>query len=275
MCYICSCFTWTLDLLQRILTFFLSCWLACSVCCGLGIAIIAGVAYGYNYCLAESIIHMRPDVRVYMRRGQFYDKPDMLFHHRIGDDDDDYQQEFSPGDGSLAKHWEKDQFTKKYAEKLTIYSNRKKEQNDKYRQQEDDSDSLQWKKGQDTPRRSSEKTFISADYQVPESNFYYKPRTPPVRRVSILPNPIIPTTVIQSGSSEIVMRIFEPVSNIVPEPSNEVDEYDDKSSWVIDKGIDSRIKPPEEIESRTKAFSPSIRMRLEDSPTRKLVKMRH
>ncbi|XP_069359575.1 uncharacterized protein, partial [Maniola hyperantus] len=235
MCYICSCFTWTLDLLQRILTFFLSCWLVCSVCCGLSIATIAGVAYGYNYCFAEFIVHARPDVKVYMRRGQFYDKPDnMLVHHRRSDKEDDafaanlteeYQQEAPPGDDSLAEQWEKERDTSKYAEKLTKYSNSKNnivnaEQSD-INHKEDHSDSLYWEKSQDTPRYSIGKAIFNADHRDPEvngNNYYYKLTMPPARRVSILPNPIILTTVIQSGSSEIVMRKFEPGPNFFPEP---------------------------------------------------------
>lgn len=71
------------------------------------------------------------------------------------------------------------------------------------------------------------------------------------------------TTVLQSGSSQIVMRKFDPV--VVPEP-NEVDEYDDKSLKVVGKENHVSI-PLEEMERKTVAFTPDMRLRL-DSSTR-------
>ncbi|XP_026327425.1 uncharacterized protein LOC113235752 [Hyposmocoma kahamanoa] len=77
MCYICNCFGWALDFLQRILTFCLGCILSGVIMLALIIAIAAGVAYGYNYSMAEYLTFTRQDTTVYMRRGQFYDKPDV------------------------------------------------------------------------------------------------------------------------------------------------------------------------------------------------------
>lgn len=72
------------------------------------------------------------------------------------------------------------------------------------------------------------------------------------------------TTVLQSGSSQIVMRKFDPV--VVSEP-NEVDEYDDKSLKVL--GKENHVSVPlEEMERKTVAFTPDMRLRLEDSSTR-------
>ncbi|XP_039753336.1 uncharacterized protein LOC120628783 [Pararge aegeria] len=284
MCYLCSCFTWTLDLIQRILTFFLSCWLAYAVCCGLGVAIIAGIAYGYNYCLAEYIVLTRSDVSVYMRRGQFYDKPDLYTKNsrRSGDNDDEYQQEVPHGDDSLSGQWEKDQEIRKYAEKLTKYSDSRNnivvaEQNDKHYQRvdpsEDDPVLGQWNKNQDKRNYSSQRAFVDSSQlvNVPKGSIFYKLTSSSPRQVSNLTNPYISTSLLQSGSSEIVMRMFEPVSNIVPEPRDSVEEYDDKPD--IGLRTDMNITELEVIERKTIA-TPDIRTQHEDNPTRRLITIR-
>ncbi|XP_022116904.2 uncharacterized protein LOC110994527 [Pieris rapae] len=225
MCYICGCFAWSLDLIQRILTFFLSCWLMVAVCCGLMIAVLAGVAYGYNYCIAEFVTLTQADVRVYMRRGQFYDQPDLKStnNRRMGDSENisynltsDYQ-DYVNKDEPLSQKWSKGQDNRIYAEKLTKYSESRRKE------------------------------------PVNKEMLYYKFTTAPTRRISITPNPIFSTTIWHSGSSEIIMRQFEPINDI-----NSKSEENSSN---------------EDIET-TQSISPDIKIIVEDSPKSNEQKMR-
>ncbi|XP_038210094.1 uncharacterized protein LOC119830974 [Zerene cesonia] len=246
MCYVCSCFAFTLDLFQRILTFILSCWLVTAICCGLTIAVCAGIAYGYNYSLAEFITLTRADVRVYMRRGQFYDRPDLVqYRRKMGDDDEgfpgnltnDYQEQFLSNDAPLSEQWSKNQDTRKYAEKLTKYS--------------------------DTKRIMADSVV---QYETPN---YYKFTSAPTHYISIIPNPIISTTVWQSGSSQIIMRQFEPINEIFSDKKRiKGDEYRKKVHSQLD------TNSIEEIERPTQPISPDIRIIVEDNPKSEEYKLR-
>ncbi|CAB3256105.1 unnamed protein product [Arctia plantaginis] len=187
MCYICSCFVYAIDFIQRLITCCVLCLLGYAVCFGLTIAIIAGIAYGYNYSLAEFLTFTRSDVTVYMRRGQFYDKPDLpLVRRRSGGGEEavfsgnrslDYEESGSQGQ-PLADTWLQSQDTRKYAEKLTKYS----------------------------PARRMEKFVERPQDPVPS-----KPQV-----ISIFPSPLLATVSWQSGSSEIIMRSYRPLQDISP-----------------------------------------------------------
>ncbi|XP_032517796.2 uncharacterized protein LOC116770434 [Danaus plexippus] len=248
MCYVCNCFSWTLDILQRGLTLILSCWLVTAVCCGLFIATMAGIAYGYNYSLAEFITFTRPDVKVYMRRGQFYDRPDFTHpKRRVGDADDifpfnlsDYQQEVPLGDDSLSEKLIKDMDTKKYAEKLTKYS-------------------------QEKPV-----TDFIHDTESPKTTTY---KSPAPSRISIIPFHLISTTVMYSGSSEIIMRKFDPPPNTISDVNNDVVRNDD---YGVERAEDEFFSNTiEEEDIKRESQTPDIRIRVEDSPIRHSLIMRH
>lgn len=51
----------------RLITFGLACILSCAIFFGLTIAIIAGIAYGYNYSMAEFITFTRTYILPYKR----------------------------------------------------------------------------------------------------------------------------------------------------------------------------------------------------------------
>ncbi|XP_021185529.3 uncharacterized protein LOC110372853 [Helicoverpa armigera] len=208
MCYICSCVAWGLDLLQRVITFGLTCILSCAVCFGLAIAIIAGVAYGYNYSMAEFITFQRSDVTVFMRRGQFYDKPEISSRYRrTGDEDDlfgtnittDYEDSKPPAQSKpLADTWLKTQDTRKYAEILTRYNPQK-------RQEAESALAREMETQESEPVKEPP---IQAQAQPAAVRFRPTPESPVI---SIIPNPMIPTMAWRSGSSEIVMRNFQPL----------------------------------------------------------------
>ncbi|XP_047533419.1 uncharacterized protein LOC125068363 [Vanessa atalanta] len=224
MCYVCNCFAWTLDLFQRALTFCLSCWLACSVCCGLLIASIAGIAYGYNYCVAEFVTLRRGDVKVYMRRGQFYDKPDIQApRRRMGDDEDvfqfnltdDYKQEVQSNDDAvLSNKWMQDQDTRKYAEKLTKYLEGPKTLNEE---------------NQEPARRSKEPHYFVSIHPSQHPLVTY---------------PTVSTKIWQSGTSEIIMRMFDPVLRPVITDSDEKIRYDTK----VHRALGSELAKPQKTE---------------------------
>ncbi|KAJ0176513.1 hypothetical protein K1T71_007692 [Dendrolimus kikuchii] len=192
MCYFCHCFGWTLDLIQRAITFALACCLGLAVCFGLAMAVVAGIAYGYNYCMAEFITFTRSDVTVFMRRGQFPEKPHdtLLRNSRRSDDSIDYfSQNISTdydemtdnnktNNKPLSDFWMKNQETKNYAEKLTKYS-------------------------------LIHKTQESRPVQ-PATFGYYVLTSPSPRIISVIPHLMQPTTLLQSGSSQILMREFQP-----------------------------------------------------------------
>ncbi|KAG6444488.1 hypothetical protein O3G_MSEX003423 [Manduca sexta] len=107
----------------------------------------------------------------------------------------DYQEESLPEDTNpLSNTWLKAEDTRKYAEKLTKYSS---------------------------------KNRIKENLLEPvmrANNQYYKLTTPPQRQISVVPNRGMPTVMVQSGSSDIIMREFRPVEQLT---SNPVDrEYD-------------------------------------------------
>ncbi|CAK1551216.1 unnamed protein product [Leptosia nina] len=177
------------------------------------------------------------DVRVYMRRGQFQDKPDLIGNkRRMGNDVDnflhnltgDYQDEYVNRDEPLSQKWSKVQDNRNYAEKLTKYSeNKRKESTIK----------------QEKPN-------------------HYKFTAAPTRHIAMIPNPIFSTTVWQSGSSQIIMRHFEPITEI------RVDNiYDDNLKKDSVDNVDEIVRP-------TQSISPDIRIIVEDSPKSNEIKMR-
>ncbi|KAL4716692.1 hypothetical protein ACJJTC_004811 [Scirpophaga incertulas] len=141
MCYIFSCFGWLLDLIQRIITFFLACWLSCAVSLLLLVAAIAGVVYGYNYSIAEFVTFKRSDVTLYFKRGHFYEHPDMrpeIFRRSdnsgfAGDslysaqsnppilESEEPHQSFDNKPAPLSDSWRKVEDSRKYAERLQEY----------------------------------------------------------------------------------------------------------------------------------------------------------
>ncbi|XP_026739354.1 uncharacterized protein LOC113502152 [Trichoplusia ni] len=204
MCYICSCFAWGLDLVQRLITFGLACILSCAIFFGLTIAIIAGIAYGYNYSMAEFITFTRSDVTVFMRRGQFGDKPDLgQRFRRTGEEDlftsnatNDYEDQRPRSESKpLADTWLKSQDTRKYAEILTRYSPRK-------------GDMLE-QPGVQEPTRVLPTDSNEGEQEQTEGR--YRPTESSI--ISIVPNPLIPTVSWRSGSSEIMMRNFKPMQD--------------------------------------------------------------
>ncbi|CAG5045067.1 unnamed protein product [Parnassius apollo] len=252
MCYICNCLAWSLDIVQRAITFCLTCVLICIICIGLTICIIAGVAYGYNYSLAEFITFTRSDVTVYMRRGQMNDRPDLaqFGQRRMNDESEtianvstDYQDN-EPSSGEkipLSDTWVKSQDARKYAERLTKFSDTK-----------------------------SSKSDIEEEEQGSVS--YYRFTTPPIHRISIVPNPAIPTTVWQSGSSEIVMRRFPPMKDITSNlKTSDPDDYFYKVSDVDDK---DKIKSKMKI-NRDEAEQSDDKSNPGDISTRHSIPMRH
>ncbi|KAJ8722197.1 hypothetical protein PYW08_004599 [Mythimna loreyi] len=193
MCYLCSCFAWLLDFIQRLITFGLACILCGAVIFGMAIATIAGIAYGYNYSMAEFITFTRSDVTVFMRRGQFYDKayPNL---RRSGTDDlfstnssTDYEDQKPPEEGKqLADTWLKTQDTRKYAQVLTRYNSEKAD------------DQLEEPIAvQESPTEKPREIYLNL--------------SPAASKISILPNPVIPTVSWRSGSSQIMMRNFQPL----------------------------------------------------------------
>ncbi|KAJ8731243.1 hypothetical protein PYW07_004407 [Mythimna separata] len=195
MCYLCSCFAWLLDFIQRLITFGLACILCGAVIFGLTIATVAGIAYGYNYSIAEFITFTRSDVTVFMRRGQFYDKsyPNL---RRSGTQDlfstntsTDYEDQKTPVKGKqLADTWLKSQDTRKYAQVLTRYNSEKVEA---------------------PPEEPSAVRQLPTE--MPTREVYLKPSPLPAVPISIVPNPLIPTVTWRSGSSQIMMRNFQPL----------------------------------------------------------------
>ncbi|XP_059052243.1 uncharacterized protein LOC131846841 [Achroia grisella] len=249
MCYICSCFAWTLDLIQRIITFCLACFLAFAVCCGIILAIAAGIAYGYNYSMAEFLTFTRSDVAVYMRRGQFHDSPDIPPKSlRVGDEENlafstitDYEEKQSPSpDFNVFSEMAsvKDQDARKYAEQLTKYTSK----------------SNVWS------THASEIPATPIDYQKPYSTHI-------LTRISITPNPRFSTTVLRSGNSEIVMRNFEPIDIAVKSTIKTTEDYFYRAPDFDEKKKLNSITTTLEI--------PDINVRFENSSGRKTIPMRH
>ncbi|XP_050351145.1 uncharacterized protein LOC126773928 [Nymphalis io] len=253
MCYVCNCFGWTLDLFQRALTFCLSCWLAYAVCCGLLIASMAGIAYGYNYCVAEFVTFTRNDVKVYMRRGQFNDKPSIFQpKRRMGDDEDDfpinliddYKQEVQSNDeAAMSNKWMQDQDTRKYAERLTKYLERPK-------------------------------TLIETNEQSISSK-------EPNNILPILPTqhllvtyPTVSTTLWQSGSREILRKMFDPVLRPIVTDSDKESYYDNKVQRALGSVL-TKLKTTEEEDAGAIDESLGIRLRKEDNPKSEPINIRH
>ncbi|XP_049873470.1 uncharacterized protein LOC126372014 [Pectinophora gossypiella] len=206
MCYIFNCFAWALDFLQRAVTFVLACVLFCVMGLAVIVAIGAGVAYGYNYSMAEFLTFTRQDTTVYMRRGQFYDKPDFdadreMFYRRSGGGEGvdtlamnksiDYQDAaIGTNAKALPDTWGQIKDTRKYAEVLTKFSRKPDE---------------------------PDQILKPLDAEISKSQMEYM--TTPVKRVSMTMNPsLLATTLLQSGSSQIIMRNFKP-------PHPETTEY--------------------------------------------------
>ncbi|XP_032517748.2 uncharacterized protein LOC116770397 isoform X2 [Danaus plexippus] len=74
MCCIFTCCGWMVDLLQRLWTFTMSCFISSAVCCSLVTASMSGIALGYNYSLAEYIDLKETNVSVFLKRGVFDDE---------------------------------------------------------------------------------------------------------------------------------------------------------------------------------------------------------
>ncbi|XP_072948779.1 uncharacterized protein [Epargyreus clarus] len=248
MCYVCNCFSWALDLVQRTITFCLGCCTVCVICLGLVITVMAGIAYGYNYSFAEYINFSKSDVTIYMRRGQFHDNPSLEqgAGRRMSAEDDmfapniisDYEERISPNKDSepLANKWLKYQDAREYAKKLTKYSDNQKITTDEPNTKEQEEEKIQ----QET------------------TNTLH-----PTRRLSKFPFPI-PTTVWRSGSSEIVMRKFLPLHDITEELHTDEPFYkENKSKYEINNEIvysDRQMKP----------MQPDIKIRFNDIPQRKI-----
>ncbi|XP_031766260.1 uncharacterized protein LOC113517940 [Galleria mellonella] len=250
MCYICSCFTWTLDLIQRIITFCLTCFLAFSVCCGITIAIVAGIAYGYNYSMAEFLTFTRSDVTVYMRRGQFYDAPEVRSKsRRAGDEKNlfstkiaDHVENKPPSTDTklLSKTSVKTEDIRKYAEKLTKYTI--------------STDYVQL-------TRTTEMPATPMDYQKPVYSTHI------LTRISITPNPLISTTILINGNSEIVMRNFEPVHITAMSGIETTEDY-----LYNAPDFDEKKKL---VDPTTTLEIPDINIRFNNNTERKLIPIRY
>ncbi|XP_050684755.1 uncharacterized protein LOC126979473 [Leptidea sinapis] len=232
MCYICNCFSWTLDLVQRVLTFILSCWLVLAVCVGAIIATVAGIAYGYNYCLAEYLTLYKNDLNIYMRRGQVPEAPKI---RRMGfenldlltsDDNSNNpgNQEIEDDGTPLSDTWARRQDTRLYAERLTKFAEHKENDNDQ--------DSIQYK-------------TLNHEFKT-KSSLHIK---------SISRDPMISTSVWERGVSEIVMRHYQPMHDI--DRANNVDN-DEKQKT-------NRYKNTENSDETTQTITPDIKIMLEDS----------
>ncbi|XP_028168378.1 uncharacterized protein LOC114358578 [Ostrinia furnacalis] len=209
MCYIFNCFGWLLDLIQRVITFFLACWMSLAICIGLTVAAVAGIAYGYNYQMAEFLTFTRSDVTVYMRRGQFYDRPDVkprYISRRTGDEeeafpahaggDDDYiarDKVVPDSDNSkpLPASWGGIRGVHQFADKLYKYTT-------------------------EARRVIFEDSGVQADVSTetqPSPRDYYKLTASPSRLItkliSITPNVAISTAIWKSGDAKIIMRNFQ------------------------------------------------------------------
>ncbi|CAG9786849.1 unnamed protein product [Diatraea saccharalis] len=231
MCYIFNCFGWTLDLIQRFITFFLACWLMYAVGLGLAVALAAGIAYGYNYSMAEFLTFTRSDVSVYMRRGQFLDSPDVSTEGSFRRSANKEQKEEVPvnsgidyaelREGSvdkkpvpLADSWQKAYDTRQYAERLV-----------KYEQKSSQAIAIS---NQDVQADVMPPTTVTLEemphIKLTQPSISYKhstPSSPPQTYtstnilISMTPNILISTAFYQSGNSQIVMRNFEPIKEII------------------------------------------------------------
>ncbi|CAK1580442.1 unnamed protein product [Parnassius mnemosyne] len=68
MCCIFKYFSFTVDLIQRIWTFLMSCCIAGAICCLFFVVSMAGIALGYNYSISEFITLRNSQVSVFMKR---------------------------------------------------------------------------------------------------------------------------------------------------------------------------------------------------------------
>ncbi|KAF9421179.1 hypothetical protein HW555_002891 [Spodoptera exigua] len=239
MCYIFSCFAWGLDFLQRLISFFLSCLLAIAICCGLSVAVVSGIAYGYNYSMAEYITFTRSDITVFMRRGAFSNAAslapiDMGLKEKKprrsgGNEEDlfngtasDYEDHKPPAESKpLADTWLKTQDTRKYAEILTRYNpNKRAEVQSGPAREVVPIQSVQQNQQpvireppiqEPSPQEQSYRDQIIPVQGQPGA-IHYRP-SPDTPVISIMPNPMIPTVSWRSGSSEIMMRNFQPVQD--------------------------------------------------------------
>ncbi|CAH0715400.1 unnamed protein product, partial [Brenthis ino] len=220
--------------------------MAFAICFGFAVATIAGVAYGYNYSLAEFVTLTRSDVNMYMRRGQFYDNPDLLYpKRRMGDDEnvEDYQQEVptihNPG---LSDTLQKNHDTRKYAEKVTKYSDSRRNLVD-YEQVK-------------LPQ-TAKMHFVTPTHNIVKSTS---------------PKLLFFTITKQSGSSNIIMRMFEPIQEFKSKTKHDFDRNEEYSRKIFDNNIKyyQENKPIHKVNSilntkigKSETISPDIRILFE------------
>uniref|UniRef100_A0A2H1W429 SFRICE_011684 n=1 Tax=Spodoptera frugiperda TaxID=7108 RepID=A0A2H1W429_SPOFR len=322
MCYIFSCFAWGIDFVQRLVSFFLSCLLAIAICFGLTVAIVTGIAYGYNYSMAEWLTFTRNDITVYMRRGAFskFIKPQLnpagnpnppgpfgrSGLRRVGGNEEelfngtanDYEDHRPPAESKpLADTWLKTQDTRKYAEILTRYNPNKRaevqnvqnaqdlvpiqsmQQNQQLlnqqllNQQQLNQQLLSRQQSIQEPPREQIIPLLSP-MQEPPGGYRPSPDTPVI---SIMPNPMIPTVSWRSGSSEIMMRNFQPIQdhtsrsrhtdmpeNLFPAPDKNLD-----SVSII--GLKDQAKESSEAKQRDDFHKSYVPMRVWGTTARAVI----
>ncbi|XP_021185527.3 uncharacterized protein LOC110372851 [Helicoverpa armigera] len=74
MCFVFTCCGWIVDLVQRMWTFTMSCFISSAVGCVMLTSSMSGIALGYNYSLAEFMELKDTNVSVYLKRGVFDDE---------------------------------------------------------------------------------------------------------------------------------------------------------------------------------------------------------
>ncbi|XP_022814067.1 uncharacterized protein LOC111347910 [Spodoptera litura] len=265
MCYIFSCFAWGIDFIQRLISFFLSFLLCITICFGLSVSVVTGIAYGYNYSMAEWLTFTRHDVTVYMRRGRFSPftnlelkpatQPNPLRRAGGNEEDlfngtaNDYEDHRPPAESKpLADTWLKTQDTRKYAEILTRYNPNKRaeaqngatlvpiqsiQQNQQLQQPPSRQELSRESSSREQRPQEQIIPLLSPMQDQPGSLYRPSPDTPVI---SIMPNPMIPTVSWRSGSSEIMMRNFQPIQdhtsrsrhtdmpeNLFPAPDKSID----------------------------------------------------
>ncbi|XP_046965804.1 uncharacterized protein LOC124534152 [Vanessa cardui] len=185
-----------------------------------------------------------------MRRGQFHDKPDLSpSKRRMGDEEDvfpfnltdDYKQEVQSNDEVvLSDKWMQDQDTKKYAEKLTKYIERPRTLSEE---------------NQESARRTKEPHYVVPSYPSVH-------RLHPTQQL-FMTYPTFSTKIWQSGTSEIIMRMFDPVPRPVID-SNEDKYYDSK----VHRALGSVLAKPKKTEAEDDGAvgeSLDVKLRPEDS----------
>ncbi|KAL0838688.1 hypothetical protein ABMA28_016758 [Loxostege sticticalis] len=250
---------------REILTFFLACWMSCVICIGLAAASAAGIAYGYNYQMAEWLTFTRSDVTVYMRRGQFYDRPDVepryISRRTGGEEDDGVAGDQIAGDRrnspdydakALPASWSGVRGAENLVEKLHKYQ----------------------------PEELS-KVIAQDSAADPTPPDYYKLTSSRLvtKLISITPNVVLSTAIWKSGDSKIIMRNFQ-MSTM---KDLETDSYTGYPSEYVDRDEMLDIKynkgknplPKQQQVTRTRIFlTPDLRIREEGAKSSTMV-MRH